>query len=330
MSLFTSRPSSGDPWFRIGRLEVSTVIAVVMAVVVSWMALVILPTSAYWLSYTPDAVAAGQVWRLLTWPLVNGMTLGSVLNLFCLWYFGTELERMIGRTRMVWLLLGIWASLTAASTVVGFALGGGTGLAGIDVIEFALLLLWIAEFPRRPFLFSIPAWVVGAVLVALQVAGLLAARSGGVLLSLLLAFGLVAVVARRVGLLGEYALDPRRAPSREAHLGSLRVHSSPTSSHPERVQRDGRRPIGKGWTTCSTESTSPASTDSPQASARNSCACVSAFGRAEGRRDGMGVPFLSRRRSKQALLARRCARRRWSDSPQPPSERSPHSPLRCT
>ncbi len=214
-SLFAPRGSSDNPWFRLGRLEVGTVMAVVLIVAVSWVASIAVPSLPGALAFMPDAVGSGQVWRLVTWPLANAVSLWSVLNLFFFWYFGTDLENTIGRSRMLGLLVGTWASLTAASALVGVLLRGGTGLAGIGLIQFAVLLLWIAEYPRRPFFFGIPAWVIGLVLVGVQVASLLTARAGASLLSLLFGFALIAVAARRAGLLGEYGWIPGgRRPAR--------------------------------------------------------------------------------------------------------------------
>jgi hypothetical protein len=209
-SFFGPRDDHSEPWFKIGRIEVSTVVLVILVAVASGLAWVVDQKLPGRLLYTPDALAAGQAWRLLTWPFANDLGLGTVITLALFWYFGTELERMIGRTRMVWLLVGMWASFTAAYTVVALIAGSGRGLAGLGSIEFLLLLLWIAEYPRRAFFFNIPAWVIGAVLVAVQVFGLLAARDIAGLLSLLLSFVLVAIVARAVGLLGEYSWIPGR------------------------------------------------------------------------------------------------------------------------
>lgn len=219
--LFASRGSTGEPWFRVGRLEVGTVMLVVLAVVGSWLAWVIAPGLPQLLAYVPELLASGQVWRLVSWPLANGLGLWSIISLFFFWYFGTDLERAIGRVPMAWLLVGVWASLTAAATVVGLLLGGGYGLAGISIVQFAVLLVWIAEYPDRRFLFNIPAWVFGLVLIALQVLQAVAARDLGGLLSLLVALALIAVVARRVGLLGSYGWIPgaraagRPRPSRQ-------------------------------------------------------------------------------------------------------------------
>jgi hypothetical protein len=185
-------------------------VLVVLLAVASGLAWVAAPNLPMYLLYTPDAVAAGQVWRFVTWPFATDLSIWTVITLALFWYFGTELERVIGHSRMAWLLVGMWASLTAAYTLVALVLGGGPGLQSLDFIQFLLLLLWIAEYPRRPFFFSIPAWVVGAILVGVRVLGLIAGRDGAGLLSLLISFALVAMVARAVGLLGDYPWIPGR------------------------------------------------------------------------------------------------------------------------
>lgn len=206
--LFAPRANPTEPWFRIGRLEVTTVVLVVLVALVSGLAWVAAPSLPFALMYTPDALATGEVWRLVTWPFATDLSIWTVITLALFWYFGTDLERLIGHSRMAWLLVGMWAGLTAAYTLVALVLGGGPPLQSLDFIQFLLLLLWIAQYPRRPFLFSIPAWVVGVVLVGLRVLGLIAGRDGSGLLSLILSLVVVAVVARSVGLLGDYAWIP--------------------------------------------------------------------------------------------------------------------------
>ena len=238
---FAPRDSASEPWFRIGRLEVTTVVLVLLVAVASGLAWVVMPSLPGVLLYTPDAIASGQVWRLVTWPFATDLSLWTVITLALFWYFGTELERVIGHHRMVWLLLGMWASLTAAYTVVALLLGSGGGLAGLGSPEFLLLLLWIAEYPRRPFFFSIPAWVVGVVLVSVQVLGLIAARNGSGLMSLLFSMVLVAIVARGVGLLGEYPWIPGRgSPRRPVAARAPRVPRS-TSRQASRDASDRER-----------------------------------------------------------------------------------------
>jgi len=227
---FGPRDDHSEPWFRIGRLEVNTVLLVVLVAVISGLAWVAVPTLPSHLLFTPGLVADGEAWRIFTWPFANDLGLGTVITLALFWWFGTDLERLIGRTRMLWLLLGMWASFTAAYTVVALIAGSGFGLYGLGSMEFLLLLLWIAEYPRRPFFFNIPAWVIGAILVAVQVFGLLASRDIAGLLSLIFSFVLVAIVARAVGLLGEYAWIPGRV-----------VRGRPVNARAPRVPRSSAR-----------------------------------------------------------------------------------------
>ena len=226
---FPPRDNHQEPWFRIGRLEVTTVVLVVLIAVLSGLAWVAVPSLPSSLAYSPDLVATGEVWRLVTWPFASDLSLWTVITLALFWYFGTELERQIGRTRMVWLLGGMWACLTAAYTAVAVLLGSGLGLAGLDFIQFLLLLLWIAEYPTRPFFFGIPAWVVGAILVAVRVFGMIAFRDGAGLLSLVFSLVLVAVLARSVGLLGDYPWIPGRV-----------VRGRPVAARAPRTSRSSR------------------------------------------------------------------------------------------
>ena len=165
--------------------------------------------------FDPGAVLDGQIWRAVTWPWLDRISLWTVLSLAMLWYFGSDLERQVGRSRMALLYLGSWGILTLVALGVGTLLGGGLML-GLGFVQVLVLLLWIAEYPRRPFFFGIPAWVIGLVLVALQVLTLIASRQLGGIVSLTLSFVLVAMLARRVGLLGDYAWIPGRRQPRPA------------------------------------------------------------------------------------------------------------------
>ncbi len=213
--------SPEEPWFSVGRLEVSTSVLVALIGLISGVAWVFDTNLMYWLAYWPGAVVDGQAWRIVTWPLAN--TIGVIFASLMLWYFGRDLERLIGRVRMLWLIIGSWASLTIASTLVTLipALSGSV-LAGLGLIQLAVLLLWIAEYPNRPFFFGIPAWIFGMAIVAVQVLSFIAYRDFGSLLSLVFSLCLVSIMARRFGLLGAYDWIPGRprpqsAPARTRH-----------------------------------------------------------------------------------------------------------------
>jgi signal transduction histidine kinase len=201
-----------DPWFRIGRLEVNTTMFVVLAVVVAILPWVI--TGPNWTAttyYNPGLLTRAEVWRLFTWPFAEGLsnTLWSVINLFMLWYFGTSLESQIGRKPMAGLFVAIWAILTASYSVAAILfIGSSTVLYGIGMVQFLLLLVWIAEYPHARFLFNIPAWVFGAVILGVQLLVMIAYGQYASLVALLLSLAFVAIAARRAGLLREYSWIP--------------------------------------------------------------------------------------------------------------------------
>lgn len=204
-----SRDHSGDAWFRLGKLDVTSTVLVVLIGAVGVVASAFAPVLYQVGRFVPAEVLQGQVWRAVTWPFVDGISLWSILTLVLLWYFGRDLENQVGRRPMMSLYVALWAILTVVAFVVGLAMGGGA-MAGLDSIQFIVLLLWIAENPRRPFFFGIPAWVVGAVLVALQVLSYIAIRDLAGLASLVVTFFVAAVVARRFGLLSDLSWLPGR------------------------------------------------------------------------------------------------------------------------
>ena len=204
-----SRDHSGDAWFRLGKLDVTSTVLVVLIGAVGVVASAFAPVLYQVGRFVPAEVLQGQVWRAVTWPFVDGISLWSILTRVLLWYFGRDLENQVGRRPMMSLYIALWAILTVVAFVVGLAMGGGA-MAGLDSIQFIVLLLWIAENPRRPFFFGIPAWVVGAVLVALQVLSYIAIRDLAGLASLVVTFFVAAVVARRFGLLSDLSWLPGR------------------------------------------------------------------------------------------------------------------------
>ena len=204
-----SRDHSGDAWFRLGKLDVTSTMLVVLIGAVGVVASAFAPVLYQVGRFVPAEVLQGQVWRAVTWPFVDGISLWTILTLVLLWYFGRDLENQVGRRPMMSLYIALWAILTVVAFVVGLAMGGGA-MAGLDSIQFIVLLLWIAEYPRRPFFFGIPAWIVGAVLVALQVLSYIAIRDLAGLASLVVTFFVAAVVARRFGLLSDLSWLPGR------------------------------------------------------------------------------------------------------------------------
>lgn len=197
-----------DPWFRIGRLEVSTTVFVVLALAASVVPWVVLGKA--WIAttaYLPTSLAQGQLWRLFTWPFAEGLSIYAVLNALMLWYFGTMLEGQIGRKSMARLLIGIWATSTITYSLAAYLLPA-MALYGVGTIEFMLVLVWIAEYPKARFFFNIPAWGFGVVILALSLLQPLGYGDYATPLALVLAMAPIAIIARSTGLLTAYRQIP--------------------------------------------------------------------------------------------------------------------------
>lgn len=160
----------------------------------------------------PDAVLHGQVWRLVTWPVAYvGLSFWDALTIFFFWYFGTEIEKnLLGRVRFAKFLL--WSTLGLGLLFVGLY-AALPGLAfgylwSLSTLQLMVLLLWIAEWPTRRFMFNIPAWLFGAVIVGIQVLQYIGYSLWGLLLHFVVGMLLCAVVARHYGALTEHHIVP--------------------------------------------------------------------------------------------------------------------------
>lgn len=200
---FPGRRDEDDPWFRIGGLDVTTSVLVPLLCVLSMFVWAVSPSLLDPLVLWADSVRGGQVWRLVTWPLANSPDVWTLLMLAMLWYFGRELERLVGRNRYATLvvLLAVIPGIVAAVF--------GVDMAGARPVEIAVFCVFCAQFPDIRFWGAIPAWVFALVIVGIEVLQAVGYRNAGALLVLLASLGTAALASRRYGLLDAYAFIPQ-------------------------------------------------------------------------------------------------------------------------
>ena len=245
---------ASNPWFRIGNLDVGTTMLVVILSVVSLVVFAVEPVDKpiqVALAMVSDDVADLQLWRLVTWPFANlFVNFWVVVNIFFFWYFGTELERTIGRVKMAVLFFGTSILTGIVGCLIDLAMAGtfnGGGLAGLGNLGLLMALVFIAENLHIRFFFGIPGWVVGVVLVGIQIIQLLGYRFLVDLYTFLCSLVIVALVARSVGLLSEHAWIPalglpklggRRKRRRAQRSSGPTVVQGPWQSSEPPVSRD--------------------------------------------------------------------------------------------
>lgn len=205
-----------EPWFHIGSLGVTTTWLVVFASIVGLVLFAILGGAGVaGLALVQPNVAELKLWTLLTWPFAYPQFgIFDVLAIFFFWYFGSDLERNeLGRVRFAWLLVAFTAVLSVLAVFFGAVLDPSYALFGLGMLEMMVVLLWIAQWPDRMFMFNIPAWLFGVILVGIQLIQYLGYRSWVMLLVFVVGLAVNAFVARQFGLLDRFAWIPQVAGS---------------------------------------------------------------------------------------------------------------------
>jgi membrane associated rhomboid family serine protease len=171
---FSVPPRRGpdDGWFRIGTFDVGTTVLVVGMAVVSMIVYAADKTLLEKLVLFPADVRGGQIWRLVTWPIVNEPDFFVAIMLAVFWMFGRDLERVMGRLRYTWFLVALTLIPAVLVTIVG-ALSSDIErpgfVVGLRFVELGVFVAFVARYPTARFFFGIPGWVIGAVFVGLDV-----------------------------------------------------------------------------------------------------------------------------------------------------------------
>ena len=165
-----------------------------------------------------------QVWRWGTYVFVQQPSVFFILEMFFLYRFGIEIEKVFGRPVLARLYGGLVLLPPVLVTLVYFATGGpGYPLAGTGFSHFCLFLGICLLYPGALMFCSIP-WLTlklaGSLLLGIYVLMDVAGRNW-IHLGLLLAnVGLTYVILRQAG------LTPRFGALREAFLNALPARKS--------------------------------------------------------------------------------------------------------
>jgi hypothetical protein len=233
-------------WFRVGQLEVTTTALLVLLAALSMLVWVANINALDPLVFDAQLVRnEGEVWRIVTWPFGEPLSIFSVIGLFFFWFVGHMVEDQTTRKRYAVLVATMvvvpaaLVSLTAATAESGYE--GGLSLLGL-----AFLVVIAVKDPTMPMLLGIPIWLVAAVIVGVNALTALAYQAWGALFLLLLCIGIAVVGTAAIGVL---------APDQLAWVPRLKDAPGPRSrgsrrAKPGRGGRGGRGTVTQGpWTT---------------------------------------------------------------------------------
>lgn len=201
-------PRRRDGWFRVGNIDVTTT-ALLCALSLASMVLYAISLTAFSkLVFIAPLVRNGELWRLITWPIASEPSIWVLIGIVFFWIFGHYAEETIGKNRFAGLVALVVIVPAALVTLVP-GLDVTAGSAGLSLLGTVMLVLFAAERPNAPFFFGIPAWIIAAVFVGLDVLRYTGNRWWGVLIQELLMLLLALVMVRQWGHLSDLTFIPR-------------------------------------------------------------------------------------------------------------------------
>jgi len=144
------------------------------------------------LPFRREAVLRGEVWRLVSYALLNPPSLWFAVEMYLLFVFGRELETYLGRRAF----LRLYAALVLAAPAVLLALPG-SALAGAGAAHLAVFIAFAVLYPGAQVFFQWTAKWVAVVVVALNALQALSVRAWDALVALLVSAGLAYAYVRR-------------------------------------------------------------------------------------------------------------------------------------
>jgi len=104
-----------------------------------------------WLALDPNAVAHGEIWRLVTYAFLHNRysLLHLVFNMLALWFFGRALEPLYGSREFVWFYLVAALVGGIGFTIWGFTLGLPHLVVGASGAVMAVFMLFARHYPHE-------------------------------------------------------------------------------------------------------------------------------------------------------------------------------------
>lgn len=133
------------------------------------------------LVFSSESVLRGQLWRMVTYGLVNPPSLWFIVDMFMIVWFGREVEKAFGRRAFLRLYGCLYVLPPLLFTAIG--LWRPTQLAG-QTGGFGLFIAFVALYPNLPMIFNLLAKWVAAILVGIYTLMALSKRDGVALISL--------------------------------------------------------------------------------------------------------------------------------------------------
>jgi hypothetical protein len=233
-----------DGWFRLGSIDMTTTAVLVGLGIVSMFVYAFDKAALYKLAFVGVFVRDGDVWRVVTWPIVNPPdSIWVILTLVFFWFVGHRIEDHIGRRHFTFLI--VVTTVLPAAIVTAFDLDAVRYSNGLGILGVGLLVVFALDNPGAMFFFGIPAWVLAAVYVGIDVLSNLGDRTYEPLLLELLVIVFALFGARQYGMLQNLTFIPRLG----GRSSGAAVARNSRARQPRRTRpRSGQSVVAGPWT----------------------------------------------------------------------------------
>lgn len=250
-------PRDRDGWFKLGKIDVSTTALIVGLGLCSMVLFAISPSASEKLAFSTMSVRDGEVWRILTWPVLNPpISIWALVSLLVFWWLGHLIEDQIGRVPYTWLVVAMTVIPAVLVTLLNFEndLYPGRWSAytfSVSLLSLGMLTIFGLDRPDARFFFGIPAWVIAAAFIFIEVLQDLGNRAWATLIMDLLVVIVGCIGARQRGMLDHLEFIPRWRklagnPSPYGHIGSAAPKAKRTKGRKAK-QKGGGGVVAGPW-----------------------------------------------------------------------------------
>lgn len=163
------RRDFGDSFTLGGRVPASVGFLLALMLAMSLGAL-FAPRLASWAALHTPSLLGGEVWRLVSWPLIQVDPIDLIFGGLVIWFFGPPLAMAWGDRRFLLTLLGITVAAALATLIASILLFAvPRPYLGIWPIVDALVILWALRNPDQQVLIYFVLPVSGRVMAWITV-----------------------------------------------------------------------------------------------------------------------------------------------------------------
>ena len=170
---------SQDPWFRVGNVDVTTTVLVTGVAAISTIANAVNTAATGSFSFVTDNILAGELWRVVSWPLAGAPTFQNFLSIAFFFFIGSQIEARLGRTKFTTLLLVISTASILVGIIFGLIASLNIVLAGIGGFTLSLIVAIAIISPFAKSFFQIPIWALAAFFLIVNIVSAVGARDWG-------------------------------------------------------------------------------------------------------------------------------------------------------